>query len=62
LYDLRADPNETINLAANARFQKQREALTRYTNSWRQALRAWKPEQAWADPVSEQDLVRDGLS
>jgi arylsulfatase A-like enzyme len=62
LYDLRADPIETVNLTANKAFQKQREALTRYTNIWRQALRQWQPGQAWVDPISEQDLARDGLN
>jgi hypothetical protein len=29
---------------------------------WRQALRQWQPGQAWTDPISEQDLARDGLN
>jgi arylsulfatase A-like enzyme len=62
LYDLQTDPYETANLIADGAFQKQRESLTRYANTWRLALRTWKPEQAWQDPVSAQDLMRDGLS
>jgi arylsulfatase A-like enzyme len=61
LYDLRTDPYETANLTADKAFQKQREALTRYTNIWRQALREWKPAQRWTDPVLAQDLARDGV-
>lgn len=62
LYDLRTDPNETANLIPNRAFQKQREALTRYTNTWRQALGAWTPAREWQDPVSDRDIVRDGLT
>jgi len=41
--------------------QKQREALTRYCNTWRDALKTWKPGTAWEDPVADDDLARDGL-
>lgn len=61
LYDLRTDPNETANLIPNRAFQRQREALRRYTNTWRQALRAWTSAQEWQDPVSDRDVVHDGL-
>jgi arylsulfatase A-like enzyme len=61
LYDLRKNPAETVNLIANPAYRKQREALTRYCNTWREALKIWKAGTAWEDPVSDHDLARDGL-
>jgi arylsulfatase A-like enzyme len=62
LYDLHNNPSETVNMIANPAFRKQRDVLRRYSNTWQQALKEWKPETAWVDPVSERDLAHDGLS
>jgi arylsulfatase A-like enzyme len=62
LYDLQADPTETVNLIGNSAYRGQRETLTRYAATWRKALASWKPETVWSDPVGESDLARDGIS
>lgn len=61
LYDLRDNPAETNNLIASPDHRKQREALTRYCNTWKEALSVWKPETEWRDPVTEVELQRDGM-
>lgn len=59
LYDLENDRSETNNLAGVPKYAAQQRALSRYRDLWRESLLR-NPEE-WTDPVTEKDLVRDGL-
>lgn len=61
LYDLQANPKETVNLAGNPEYRRQSDTLDRYARTWRGALSSWRPGTPWIDPVSGEDLRRDGL-
>jgi hypothetical protein len=62
LYDLENNPQETVNLAEKPEYRRRRDALHRYSQVWRNALSSWKSDAPWSDPVSEDDLRRDGLA
>ena len=59
LYDLKSDPSETNNLIGKPGYASQQRALTRYSHIWRDSLR--DATEGWSEPVTEVDLVRDGL-
>jgi arylsulfatase A-like enzyme len=59
LYDLKSDPSETSNLIGKPRYASQQRALTGYSHLWRDSLRG--ATDRWSEPVTEVDLVRDGL-
>lgn len=60
LYDLSQDRIETQNLAGKAEYEKQHRVLSGYCDRWRDSLR--ENTGGWTEPVTESDLVRDGLA
>ena len=60
LYDLENDPHETNNLADQAAFKREQAVLTGYWKTWRDSLR--QKNVNWQEPVTEKDLLRDGLT
>ena len=59
LYDLKNDPHETNNLAGKPQYASQHRALTGYSYTWRDSLR--NVTGRWREPMTEAELVRDGL-
>lgn len=60
LYDLDKDPFETKNLIGDPQYSQQQRALTAHRLTWRESLRNGAAR--WTQPVSEEDLERNGLS
>ena len=60
LYDLEQDPFETNNLAGQAKYARQQQALAAFRNTWRDSLRGHSSP--WRQPVSETDLRQNGLT
>ena len=59
LYDLETDRSETNNLSGVPQYAAQQRALARYRDLWRESL--LRSSDGWAEPVTENDLARDGL-
>lgn len=59
LYDLDGDPHETNNLAGQAAYAREQAVLTGYWQKWRESLP--KAGDNWREPVTAEDLRRDGL-
>lgn len=59
LYDLKTDRFETNNLIGKPAFSRQQNALANYWLTWQKSLH--RNSGRWTEPVTRENLVRDGL-